>query len=84
MLYFVNQANKEIIPGRPEKNCLFLKSIWCLNLQVLFFLYFLCLQKAFTLHSVKKAMNRAVLIQVGGILETVMFHYGNFRICSFV
>lgn len=63
MLYFVNQANKEIASGRPEKN-LPLSEIHMVvkSLNAAFPLFSVSAVNLYTLHSIKKAMNRTVLI----------------------
>lgn len=85
MLYFVNQANKEITSGRPEKN-LPLSEIHMVvkSLSAAFPLFSVSAESLYMLHFIKKAMNRTVLIKVRGILKHTVFHYGNFRFCSFV
>lgn len=85
MLYFVNQANKEITSGRLEKNMPLSEIHMAVkSLSAIFPLFFVSEESLYILHFIKKAMNTTVLIKVGGILEPIVFHYGNFRFCGFV
>lgn len=85
MLYFVNQANKEITSGKLEK---FLPHsvihMVVKSLRAVFPLFSVSAESLYTLHSINKAVNKTVHVEVGAILEPSVFHSGNFGFCSVV